>query len=106
VQPGRRRYLFQAAHLFLLHYGEPAERLVTSNAYRIAALGVCIKMSSSDSLARRSDEVRPLYVSIEMAANFVYLARNSEIDSVQQQDYLKRALDILFEMRSHPDLSR
>jgi hypothetical protein len=41
-----------------------------------------------------------------LAANFVYLARNSEIDSEQQQDYLKRALDILFEMRSHPDLPR
>jgi hypothetical protein len=63
-------------------------------------------MSSSDSSARGSDEVRPLYVSIEIAANLVYLARNSEIDSEQQQDYLKRALDILFEMRSHPDLPR
>ena len=85
---------------------EPAERIVSSNVYQIAVLGVCTKMSSSDSSARRSDEARPLYVSIEMAANFVYLARNSEIDPEQRQDYLKRALDILFEMRSHPELPR
>ena len=48
---------------------------------------------------------RPLYVSIEIAANLVYLARHSE-DALDRQRYLERASDILLGMRGHHDLIR
>jgi hypothetical protein len=48
---------------------------------------------------------RPLYVSIEMVANLVYLARHSQDVLDQQQVYLDRASNLLVEIRSHPDLS-
>jgi hypothetical protein len=62
-------------------------------------------MSSTEDLTR-DDHGRPLYVSIEMVANLVYLASHSEKSPDQQQQYLQRASDILFDMRHHPDLSR
>ncbi len=64
------------------------------------------KMSSTEDLAKGDDRGRPLYVSIEMVANLVYLASHSEESPDQLQQYLHRASDILFEMRHHPDLSR
>jgi hypothetical protein len=57
------------------------------------------KMTSSDS------PERPLYVSIEMVANLVYLARHSQDVLDQQQVYLDRASNLLVEIRNHPDLS-
>jgi hypothetical protein len=48
---------------------------------------------------------RPLYVSIEMVANLVYLARHSQDVLDQQQVYLDRASNLLVEIRNHPDLS-
>ena len=48
---------------------------------------------------------RPLYVSIEMVANLVYLARHSQATLDQQQLYLDRASNLLIEIRNHPDLS-
>jgi hypothetical protein len=54
----------------------------------------------------KDDHGRPLYVSIEMVANLVYLASQSEKSPDQLQQYLQRASDILFDMRHHPDLSR
>jgi hypothetical protein len=62
-------------------------------------------MSSTEDLAR-DDRGRPLYVSIEMVANLVYLASHSGKSPDQLQQYLQRASDILFEIRHHPDLSR
>ena len=62
-------------------------------------------MSSTEDLAR-DDHGRPLYVSIEMVANLVYLASHSGKSPDQLQQYLRRAADILFEMRHHPDISR
>ena len=62
-------------------------------------------MSSTEGLAR-DDHGRPLYVSIEMVANLVYLASHSGKSPDQLQQYLQRAADILFEIRHHPDLSR
>ena len=62
-------------------------------------------MSFSEDLAG-DDHGRPLYVSIEMVANLVYLASQSEKSPDQLQQYLQRASDILFDMRHHPDLSR
>jgi hypothetical protein len=48
---------------------------------------------------------RPLYVSIEMVANLVYLARHSQDVLEQQRVYLERASNLLVEIRNHPDLS-
>jgi hypothetical protein len=62
-------------------------------------------MSPTEDLAR-DDHARPLYVSIEMVANLVYLASHSEKIPDQLQQYLQRASDILFDMRHHPDLSK
>jgi hypothetical protein len=53
----------------------------------------------------RAPNERPLYVSIEMAANLVYLARHSE-DILERQRYLDRASDVLLGMRGHHDLIR
>ncbi len=53
----------------------------------------------------RALDERPLYVSIEMAANLVYLARHSE-DILERQRYLDRASDVLLGMRGHHDLIR
>jgi len=61
-------------------------------------------MSSSDAAGNEVEHTRPLYVSIEIVANLVYLARNSEEASDQRRLYLERAADILREMRHHPDL--
>jgi hypothetical protein len=47
---------------------------------------------------------RPLYVSVEIAANLVYLARNTAENPELQQQYLDRAAEILFEIRQHPQL--
>ena len=48
---------------------------------------------------------RPLYVSIETAANLVYLARHSE-NNLERERYLERASDVLLGMRGHHDLIR
>jgi hypothetical protein len=47
---------------------------------------------------------RPLYVCVEIAANLVYLARNTLGEPELQQQYLDRAADILLELRHHPQL--
>jgi len=47
---------------------------------------------------------RPLYVSVEIAANLVYLARNALGNAELQQQYLDRAAEILFEIRHHPQI--
>ena len=70
-----------------------------------ANTGAGRSMSSTEDLAR-DDRGRPLYVSIEMVANLVYLASHSGKSPDQLQQYLQRAADILFEIRHHPDLSR
>jgi hypothetical protein len=62
-------------------------------------------MNSSDTPASKDGYSRPLYVSIEMVANLIYLARHEE-GSDQQRDYLDRASSLLFEMRHHPDLPK
>jgi hypothetical protein len=64
------------------------------------------KMTSSSALESKDEQGRPLYVSIEMVANLVYLARHSEEGLDQQRLYLDRASDLLFEIRHHPDLPR
>jgi hypothetical protein len=50
-------------------------------------------------------EGRPLYVCIEIAANLVYLAKNSGGSPELQEQYLDRAAEILFEIRNHPLLN-
>jgi hypothetical protein len=47
---------------------------------------------------------RPLYVSVEIAANLVYLARNTTGNPELQQQYLDRAAEILLQVRHHPQL--
>ena len=47
-----------------------------------------------------------LYVSIEMVANLLYLARHSEEGPDQQRVYLDRASSVLLAMRHHPDLPK
>jgi uncharacterized protein YbgA (DUF1722 family) len=49
--------------------------------------------------------VRPLYVSIEIAANLLYLARHTE-DNLERQRYLERASDVLLGLRGHHELIR
>ena len=63
------------------------------------------KMTASDAPESKDEQGRPLYVSIEMVANLVYLARHSE-EGLDQRLYLDRASDLLFETRHHPDLPR
>jgi hypothetical protein len=63
-------------------------------------------MNSSDTSANEDGSARPLYVSIEMVANLVYLARHSEEGLDQQRLYLDRASSVLLAMRHHPDLPR
>ena len=63
-------------------------------------------MSAADTRSSGDIEGRPLYVCIEMAANLVYLARHSGGDPDQQQNYLNRAAEVLFEIRQHPDCHR
>ncbi len=63
-------------------------------------------MTASDAPESKDEHGRPLYVSIEMVANLVYLARHSEDGLDQQRLYLDRASDLLVEMRHHPDLPR
>ena len=70
-----------------------------------ATTGAGRPMSPTEDLAK-DGHGRPLYVSIEMVANLVYLASNSGKSPDQLQQYLQRASDILFEMRHHPDISR
>jgi hypothetical protein len=53
---------------------------------------------------KSSDGVRPLYCSIEMACNLVYLARHAEANLVQQRQYLDRALEVLFDLSHHTKL--
>lgn len=62
-------------------------------------------MTSPDSPESGAAQSRPLYVSIEMVANLVYLARHSQGVLDQQQVYLERASNLLVEIRNHPDLS-
>jgi hypothetical protein len=62
-------------------------------------------MTSSDAPENEAADRRPLYVSIEMVANLVYLARHSQDVLDQQQLYLDRASNLLVEIRNHPDLS-
>ena len=59
---------------------------------------------SADSLLSGDLAGRPLYVCIEIAANLVYLAKNSGGNPELQQQYLDRAAEILFEIRHHPQL--
>jgi hypothetical protein len=59
---------------------------------------------SADAEPYRDLAGRPLYVCIEIAANLVYLAKNSAGDPEQQQQYLDRAAEILLELRHHPEL--
>jgi len=63
-------------------------------------------MTSSDAPESGAAHSRPLYASIEMVANLVYLARHCQDLSDQQKVYLDRASNLLVEIRSHPDLSR
>ena len=63
-------------------------------------------MTSSDAPESGAAHSRPLYVSIEMVANLVYLATHCQDLSDQQKAYLERASDLLAEIRNHPDLSR
>jgi hypothetical protein len=63
-------------------------------------------MNSSNTPVNEDDSGRPLYVSIEMVANLVYLARHSEEGLDQQRLYLDRASSVLLAMRHHPDLPR
>jgi hypothetical protein len=51
-----------------------------------------------------SDGARPLYCSIEMACNLVYLARHTEANLAQQRQYLDQALEVLFDLSDHPKL--
>jgi hypothetical protein len=53
---------------------------------------------------KNSDGARPLYCSIEMAGNLVYLARHTESNLAQQRQYLDRALEVLFDLSHHPKL--
>ena len=62
-------------------------------------------MTSSDAPESGATHRRPLYASIEMVANLVYLARHSQGVLDQQQVYLDRASNLLAEIRNHPDLS-
>ncbi len=62
-------------------------------------------MTSSDAPESGAVDRRPLYVSIEMLANLVYLARHCQDDLDQQRLYLDRASNLLAEIRHHPDLS-
>ena len=63
-------------------------------------------MTSSNVPESEAADHRPLYVSIEMVANLVYLARNSQEALDQRQVYLDRASNLLVEIRNHPDLPR
>ena len=63
-------------------------------------------MTSSDAPESGAAHRRPLYVSIEMVANLVYLARHSQDVVDQQREFLDRASSLLVEIRHHPDLSR
>ena len=63
-------------------------------------------MTSSDAPESGAAHRRPLYVSIEMVANLVYLARHSQDVVDQQREYLDRASSLLVEIRRHPELSR
>jgi hypothetical protein len=56
-------------------------------------------------LTKAEPRERPLYVSIEIVANLVYLAKESEGNPEQQRNYLDRAAGVLFELREHPQLS-
>jgi hypothetical protein len=62
-------------------------------------------MTSSDAPESGAAQPRPLYVSIEMVANLVYLAKHSQDVLDQQQEFLDRASNLLVEIRNHPDLS-
>ena len=62
-------------------------------------------MTTSDAPGIGAAQSRPLYVSIEMVANLVHLARHSHDVLDQQQAYLDRASDLLVEIRNHPDLT-
>ena len=62
-------------------------------------------MTSSDAPESGTPQPRPLYVSIEMVAHLVYLARHSQDALDQRQVYLDRASNLLVEIRNHPDLS-
>jgi hypothetical protein len=63
-------------------------------------------MNSSDTPVSGDEASRPLYVSIEMVANLLYLARHSEEGLDQQKLYLDRASSVLLAMRNHPDLPK
>jgi hypothetical protein len=63
-------------------------------------------MTSSDAPESGDTHRRPLYVSVEMVANLVYLARHSQEGLDQQRIYLDRASNLLLEIRNHPDLPR
>lgn len=62
-------------------------------------------MTSSNAPEGGATHPRPLYVSIEMVANLVYLARHSQDVLDRQQEYLDRASNLLVEIRHHPDLA-
>jgi hypothetical protein len=62
-------------------------------------------MATADAPESGAAHRRPLYVSIEMVANLVYLARHSQDVLEQQRVYLERASNLLAEIRNHPDLT-
>jgi hypothetical protein len=62
-------------------------------------------MTSSDAPESGDTHRRPLYVSIEMVANLVYLATHCQ-EGLDQRIYLDRASNLLLEIRNHPDLPR
>jgi hypothetical protein len=50
------------------------------------------------------DKPYPLYCSVEMACNLVYLARHTEANFTEQRLYLDQALQVLFDMSHNPKL--
>jgi hypothetical protein len=50
----------------------------------------------------RLSEARPLYVSLEIIANYIYLSRHSQTDSAQQHHYLDCAADEMDAIAQHP----
>jgi hypothetical protein len=62
-------------------------------------------MSSSDRPREKGPPKRALFICVELAANYVYLAKQTK-DPAQLKLYLDFAEDLLFEIRHHPDLPR
>ena len=50
------------------------------------------------------DKPYPLYCSVEIASNLVYLACLTESNLTQQRQYLNQAMEVLFDMSHNPKL--